>query len=393
MQCPRNTWMAALLLLPSLAAQPSAAPVVIGEKVRIQSKILNGTRSLLIAKPAGYEEGADKYPVLYLLDGESQFVHAAGIVRFLAESERIPGMLVVAIENPGYAERTHDLTPKSTAEIDNRFSPGNGGAGEYLRFLSEELLPYVDRSYRTRPYRILAGHSFGGLFAIHSLLDRPALFNAYIAIDPTLSWDNQAEVSRAEAFFARTPDLDAGLYIAAANDGGGVPAGTRKFAAVLDEHTPKGLRWNFVWMPEETHSSISHRALYAGLDNIFDGWHLADPLALYDQGGLEAVHRHFREGGKRCGYDVQTSPFTISMIVYELGKAGRLEEAAAVLLHDPKAYPPPWNQLDALARKYAGRGDRPHAIEYFELSLERNPNNEYARAKLVELAAPEAAQP
>ena len=65
-QCPRNIWMAALLVLPSLSAQPPAEAVVIGEKVQIQSKILNGPRSLLIAKPAGYNEGADKYPVLYL---------------------------------------------------------------------------------------------------------------------------------------------------------------------------------------------------------------------------------------------------------------------------------------------------------------------------------------
>ena len=376
------------LIAMAVQAQQPAEPVVIGEKFQIQSKILNETRSLIIAKPAGYGEGKEAYPVLYLLDGESQFLHAAGIVRFLADSERIPQMLLVAIENRGNAERTRDLTTKSTAEIDNRFSPGNGGAGEFLRFLAEELIPYVEKSYRTRPCRILAGHSFGGLFAIHTLITRPALFNAYIVIDPTLSWSNQEEVLRAEAFFEKTPELNADLFITASNDAGGVPAGTRRLAAVLDEKAPKGLRWSFTWMPEETHVSIPHRSLYLGLDTIFDGWHLANPLDLYDKGGIEAVHRHFREGGKRFGYDLETSPFMISMIVYELNGAGRLEEAASVLLHDPKAYPPPWNQLDALGRNYAKRGDTQHAVQYFKLSLEQNPDNEYAKKKLVELASP-----
>jgi Tfp pilus assembly protein PilF len=61
-----------------------------------------------------------------------------------------------------------------------------------------------------------------------------------------------------------------------------------------------------------------------------------------------------------------------------------LEEAATVLQHDPKTYPAPWNQLDALARAYEQRGDKEHAIQYYELSLKVNPNNEWARKKLKE---------
>jgi hypothetical protein len=98
-----------------------------------------------------------------------------------------------------------------------------------------------------------------------------------------------------------------------------------------------------------THTSIPLRSIHDGLDTIFDGWHLTDLLELYDKGGLEAIHRYFREGGRRYGYYRTTSPFTVSLIVARLMGSGRLEEAAEVLLHDPKAYPPPWNQIDALA--------------------------------------------
>jgi predicted alpha/beta superfamily hydrolase len=98
--------------------------------------------------------------VLYLLDGESNFEFTAAIVRFLADNERIPEMIIVAVDSGDVAQRTHDLTPPTQKEVENRFSPGNGGADDFLAFMSDELLPFVERNYRTRPYRILIGHSF-----------------------------------------------------------------------------------------------------------------------------------------------------------------------------------------------------------------------------------------
>jgi len=131
--------------------------------------------------------------------------------------------------------------------------------------------------------------------------------------------------------------------------------------------------------------SIPLRSTHQGLDTIFDGWHLTDPLELFDKGGIEAIHRHFREGGRRCGYDRTTSPFTVSLIVAGLINTGRLEEASNLLLHNPKAYPPPWNQLDALARAYGDRGNVEQAIHYYSLSLQENPQNESAKRKLAEM--------
>src|ERR1035441_8391127 len=130
-------------------AQSQGSPVVIGETAQLRSDALKESRSLLISKPAGYDSGTDRYPVLYLLDGETHFRYTAAIVDFLAANDRIPKMLVVGIASGDSRKRTHDLTPPSTAEIDNRFSPGNGGADAFLSFLSGELIPYVEQTYRT----------------------------------------------------------------------------------------------------------------------------------------------------------------------------------------------------------------------------------------------------
>lgn len=366
-------------------AQSPAAPVVIGESVSIPSSVLKEPRSLLIAKPAGYESGTERYPVLYLLDGEEHFSYTSGMVSFLAGNDRIPKMLVVGISSEDFAHRTRDLTPPSTAELDNRFSPGNGGADAFLDFVAGELIPYVEKNYRTRPYRLLVGHSYGGLFAIHALISKPKLFHAYIAADPSLGWNNEAVVGQLAAFFSRTKELHADLYVTASNAMGKYPADVRRLTVALDEKTPAGFRWSVEWMNDETHGSIPLLSTYQGLEKIFDHWHLTDPLALFDKGGIEAVHRHFREGGRRLGFDRTTSPFTVSLIVSGLIKSGRLDEASKVLLHDPKAYPPPWNQLDALARAYAREGNVEQTIRHYALSLKENPRNEWARQKLTEL--------
>ena len=112
---------------------------------------------------------------------------------------------------------------------------------------------------------------------------------------------------------------------------------------------------------------------------------MTDPLRLIDEGGIEAIDKHFREGGQRAGYERTTPLFTISLVVAALMQRGRLEDASKVLLRDPKTYPPPWNQLDALARAYAERGNTQQAIRYYRLSLQENPQNTWARQKLKEM--------
>jgi hypothetical protein len=139
-------------------------------------------------------------------------------------------------------------------------------------------------------------------------------------------------------------------------------------------------------MQQENHMSIPLPAVYRGLETIFEEWRLTDALGLFDEGGIEAIHRRFREAGKRFGYPERTTPpFTVSLLVAALMNAGRLEDASKVLLHDPAGYPAPWNQLDALARAYERSGDSERAARYYLLSVKENPRNEFAIKKLAEM--------
>ena len=365
---------------------------MIGERLEIESKVLDEERELRIAKPRGYDQGDERYPVVYLLDGgPTNFRHVAGIVGFMDFfAARAPGVLLVAIQN---TNRNRDLTPPTQSQADLRRFPVHGGADRFLEFISDELIPWVDQNYRTRPYKILIGHSLGGLLAIHALTTRPQLFNAYVAVDPSLNWNSQALVAQAEKFVEATPQLEAELYMTMTAGGGAAGGGGRKLAGILEEKAPRGFRWTYRHMPGETHRSTLHRSIYLALDKIFDGWHLADPFDLYEKGGLAALHKHFEEGGRRYGYDRKTPPFKISMVVAGLIKEGRLDEADSVLLHDPQQYPPPWNQLDALGRAYLDRDDKERAIHHFQLSLTANSENEHARNRLNELGVESVVTP
>ena len=136
-----------LCMLSSLSsfAQDSGEPITIGKKINIHSKVLNEKRPLLIGLPDNYDVNDESYPVLYLLDGNGHFHHTTGIVKFLADNGRLPQMIVVGMPNTG--DRTHDLTPPIIVSKTNNF-PTAGGADQLLRFMSEELMPYIEKTYQ-----------------------------------------------------------------------------------------------------------------------------------------------------------------------------------------------------------------------------------------------------
>lgn len=161
-------------------------------------------RSFIVGLPASYEFSDTRYPVLYLLDGSQHFHYTTGITTFLSANQFIPQMIVIAVNN---TDRRRDLTPPSQVPAEQQSMPTHGGADNFRRFLADELIPWVDQKYRTHPYKVLSGHSLGGLFAVHTLATQPDLFNAYIAISPSMQWNAQHLVKQAEQYFSSTRRL------------------------------------------------------------------------------------------------------------------------------------------------------------------------------------------
>lgn len=257
--------------------------IIIGSKHHIFSKALNEERNFWVYLPPDYNSkkfAPAKYPVVYLLDAESNFHSFTGLQQSLAKGPyaMIPQMIVVGITN---TNRTLDLTPtesKSTTFYDKtkKFFKQTGGNKNFITFLETELRPYIDLHYRTSGYNILNGHSFGGLTASNILLHHTKLFNSYIIIDPSLWWDDEIMIKKADSIFNKKDFEQRSIYVAMANKISipqdtttDMARGIRKFEKLLKEKKSKNLRWSFKFYENEDHGTIPIPAEYDGLRFIF----------------------------------------------------------------------------------------------------------------------------
>ena len=187
----------ALLHQPLWAQQRFEGATEIGSVDSLWSATLSEQRAYLVYTPPSYSDTTvtpQSYPVLYLLDGDAHFHSVSGLVQILGTGVNgtfaVPEMIVVAIPN---TDRTRDLTPThTTAGFDGEAAPefeNSGGNPAFFTFLQEELIPHIESRFRTMPYRVFVGHSFGGITALNALYTIPETFDAYVAIDPSLWWD------------------------------------------------------------------------------------------------------------------------------------------------------------------------------------------------------------
>src|SRR5690348_7339830 len=212
--------LAILFLISSAAIAQRATGTV--KTLALKSTVLGEERVILVRTPPGYETNKQKYPVLYMTDGDAHMGHTASTIEFLTQNGRISDLIVVGVTN---TDRTRDLTPvKSTNKTPdgNLQFPTSGGADNFLKFFETELIPEIEKEYRVQPYRIFAGHSLGGLFAIHAMITKPGLFNAYIAVSPSLQWENNEALKRAEAFLKNQKEMKVTLFASIGNEPGAI---------------------------------------------------------------------------------------------------------------------------------------------------------------------------
>ena len=180
-------------------------PIASAEEVTLTSSRLNEDRIMSIYLPDSYHKGSQKYPVIYLLDGKTHFHHATGAISFLSNQRIIPEMIVVSIHN---VDRNRDFSPVPDTRL-----PTSGGAENFLGFVSDELTNYIDKNYRTSGFNILMGHSFGGEFAVYALLQKPEVFDAYIAISPYLQYADNYIVEESKKLLQSNYDPQKYFYM------------------------------------------------------------------------------------------------------------------------------------------------------------------------------------
>lgn len=337
------------------------AQVVIGQTQTIHSKILNEDRTYQIYLPQSYQWASDRsYPVLFVLDGESNFLHTAGSVSFLSSRGEIPELIIAAVTS---TVRIRDFTQTDWSS----HWIGGGGAKSFKSFLSDELIPEINKSFRTNGFRILSGHSASGQFALFCLTSQPSLFNAYFAISPSLDWDNELPQRSLEESFIHTDSLKAFLYFAYSDDLEDALAQDLRIVETLKTHSPKGFRWAGRGFPDETHGSVAMPAQIDALKQLFTAYRFHNDLL---SKGIKFAETHFQEISKRLGYSIQVPEDIINNFGYEAIDNGKFQEAIALFKRNTEQNPNSANAFDGLADGFEKAGLWPEAIASSEKAVE-----------------------
>jgi predicted alpha/beta superfamily hydrolase len=366
--------MFSFFIIPNQAmAQEKGEPLVMGEIIKIHSKILNEDRPLWVHCPTNYKYSEAKYPVLYLLDGDAHFFHVTGIINFLSSLSNMPGMIVIALPN---TDRSRDFLPTHVEEV-----PASGGADNFLKFFKEELIPYVEKNYRTASFRILCGHSYGGLFSVYTLLTIPELFNAYIAISPSLYWDNRLLFKKAEILFKKQPALKKFLfYTMGGKEREQMQSAAKDFENLLKEKAPGGLEWHFQLMEKEDHATIPHRTVYNALETLYSGWGISFREPSLQE--IDVLKKHFKTLSEKYGYRIPIPEEVINRLGYIILGQEKVEEAIKVFMFNVKSYPNSANVYDSLGEAYENNNQLELARKNYETACKRAKMNQDPRLEM-----------
>lgn len=386
-----------VLLLCFVLQQGSAQPAYlfnIGEIDSLYSKILQESREIYVQLPASYDPASDqKYPVVFVLDGEVLMDAVATVYNYYYGGF-LPEMVLIGIAN--YENRTRDLT---TSNIETRhnapITEAHGGAENFIQFITQELLPYIEHKYPVTGYRTLIGHSYGGLFAINTLVHHTALFDNYLAIDPSLDWDDQRLLKETKAMI--TPDHFAGKALFLTLSG---QLHLRDYSITIDnvmqdtseftlfprsniEFSQLGknqglssldLEWKFY--PHDLHGTVPLPSIMDGLIALFDWFQMeyTDQFNNPDTSTEDLIAViQYREAKleKHFGYFVP--PYEedlLNMLGYMYLDMGKPQKSRTIFQLNTEYYPHSANVYDALADFYETQEDYANALRQVTKAFE-----------------------
>jgi predicted alpha/beta superfamily hydrolase len=370
--------------------------ITIGKIDSVWSPVLKEKRNYFIYTPPSYNDAVflpQKYPVLYLLDGDAHFHSVTGLLQFLGTGINgnflVPEMIVVAIPN---TDRTRDLTPTPITKMPDGkeypFLKTSGGNANFFKFLKNELIPHIDSAYRTSSYRIFVGHSFGGITTINALYEIPETFNAYVSIDPSLWYDNQLLLKKAKDYFNKAKLDHKFLFLGQANT---IQAGdtTRnlhfesilQFNSIMESYNGSSLQYKYKYYSEDDHGSAPLICEYDALRFIFDGY--KGNRAKLSQ-NPSFIKEHFKNFSARIGATFLPPEHIINDLGYQYMES-EIDKAIEFFQLNIDMYPNSYNVYDSMGEAWMNKGDSKKAIAYYERSLQLNPNNQSAKDNIKKM--------
>jgi predicted alpha/beta superfamily hydrolase len=294
--------------------------IKIGETHTLASSVLNEKRAIQVYLPASYNKYPhQKYPVIYLLDSESNFHYVTGIVEKLSKSPypSIPEMVVVGIVN---TDRARDLTPtqqKPEIKEGRRIEGKTGGNIAFFNFLETELMPDMEKKYRTNGFNVLIGHSFGGITALNHMLNGHQNIQAYIVHDPSIWWDDEIMLKRFKD--VKSKDFQhKKLFLTQVGSSENTASldnhynGIQKFNQYLSQQPFNDLNYKYVQYEGEDHGTIPLKGNLDGLRYIFEGMQL-NIKDIPEHPDL--VKQHYTRLSQNLGFELQPSEVYLDAVL------------------------------------------------------------------------------
>lgn len=362
-------------------------PIIIGTKKLIHSEVLDEDREYWISLPESYDQSASshkKYPLLVVLDGRSHFRSVTGAVNYMSSgynrNRKIPEMIVIAVRS---VNRERDFTPD---KIITRRKNDTGGGDRFLSFLEDELVPQIDKEFRTEPYRILFGHSLAGLLATHAYMKEKTLFNAFIAVDPSFgSWDATTMDKKLET--ATDKPFERFMYMATANWGKRNIRNRNRHVRLyesLNSRCEGEFPAKLEYFENENHGSVPLPAFHNGISAIFEGYGISDR----DIESREQLLHQFEVLSERLSSTFSPPETLVNRVAYRMLRSRDDEnksKALAFFILNTENYPDSFNAFDSLGGAYEALGDKKKAISSYQKSLELNPENAHASERIESL--------
>lgn len=361
----------ALICLPTLAfaqSTPQGKPFKVADGIEytFESKAMAQNKQVIVGLPANYHQTQTHYPVLYITDGHGFFPGVSTTVATLASVHAMPEVIVVAVK---HKNRRKELA--------------GGSAPSLAEFITEEVMPFIDKKYRTANMNILFGHSLGGSFALNILQSDTNPFNAHIAISPVIDEkvknSEKPNLESLNKFLANNGSKETFLYLARGNETGIFEKTIPAFKQLLSKHSKPPFNWSYQSFEKDSHGTVAMPGLHYGLLALFRGWimpQIGDPGKLSNLsqlaalGGIDAIKNYYQQYSKRTSYNIAMPTIIFSRLMWMLFKSDEHEQLTKLLKEHGK------DQSEAiyyLGHRYYSNKQINRGINIFKLDTTHHP--------------------
>ncbi len=333
------------------------------DTMSINSQVLNEQRKLIVYTPAKYDFAENqKFEVIYVFDAQAREIFDMVTATMAFKNNNICPMIVVGIISN---DRNQDFLPiYDYKETSDQYNGHLGNADKFLSFISDELMPFIDKNYRALPKKIAVGHSNGGTFITYSFLQKPDLFDAYIAISPNFGYDKMQFLKRFKNF--KPGNLTSDKFFYMCNSGGYPEEGDWITARnqITGIFKSEAFRNKIIFKSQdfsasETHWSVFQIGVLNGLQEYFNYQYFnPDNLLKY----YDTLYKHKL---------TDLNPQNTNQLAYDFFYMGKPNDALKILLWAHQLFPKDLNLFDSIGEMYQNLNKKDEAKEYY-LLLDKN---------------------